>query len=103
MWVAKYEADIGPVEKAGPVAAQEEPVAWMTINAYGEEDDIHYENPEGHLLYGWTYKPLYTRPQAREWVGLTEEEIEQLENDTCTMEFPDTTRAIEAKLREKNT
>ena len=34
----------------------------MTINEYGEEDDIHYENPEGHLLEGWTYKPLYTHP-----------------------------------------
>ncbi len=44
-------------------APVQEPVAWMTINAYGEEDDIHYENPEGHLLEGWTYKPLYTRPQ----------------------------------------
>jgi hypothetical protein len=40
--------------------AEQEPVAWMTINAYGEEDDIHYENPSGHLLDGWTYKPLYT-------------------------------------------
>ena len=40
----------------------QKPVAWMTINEYGEEDDIHYENPEGHLLEGWTYKPLYTHP-----------------------------------------
>ena len=43
---------------------EQEPVAWMTINAYGEEDDIHYENPEGHLLEGWTYKPLYTHPST---------------------------------------
>jgi hypothetical protein len=43
---------------------EQEPVAWMTINAYGEEDDIHYENPEGHLLEGWTYKPLYTHPPS---------------------------------------
>ena len=34
----------------------------MTFTAYGDEDDIHYENPEGHLLEGWTYKPLYTHP-----------------------------------------
>lgn len=56
---------------------QEKPVAWMTINAYGEEDDIHYENPEGHLLYGWTYKPLYTHP-AREpltFDGMTAQEF----------------------------
>jgi hypothetical protein len=45
-------------------AEKQEPVAWMTINEYGEEDDIHYENPEGHLLEGWTYKPLYTHPPS---------------------------------------
>ena len=70
----------------GMVLAQveQEPVAWMTINEYGDEDDIHYENPEGHLLEGWTHKPLYTHPPTaqpkkeppkREWVGLTDEEI----------------------------
>jgi len=41
---------------------EQEPVAWMTINGYGEEDDIHYENPKGNLMEGWTYKPLYTHP-----------------------------------------
>jgi len=54
------------VDKAVNAMSQskQEPVAWMTINEYGEEDDIHYENPEGHLLEGWTYKPLYTAPPA---------------------------------------
>ena len=52
-----------PIKATPPTALVQEPVAWMTINAYGEEDDIHYENPEGHLPEGWTYKPLYTRPQ----------------------------------------
>ena len=52
--------------RAFPKQEQEqgERVAWMTINEYGEEDDIHYENPEGHLMEGWTYKPLYTTPQV---------------------------------------
>ena len=62
----------------GMVLAQveQEPVAWMTINECGEEDDIHYENPEGHLLEGWTYKPLYTHPSTaqRPWQGLTDED-----------------------------
>lgn len=31
MWVAKYEADIGPLEKAGPVTAQQEPVTWKLV------------------------------------------------------------------------
>ena len=42
---------------------EQEPVAWMTITPYGQEDDIWYENPKGELLEGWTYKPLYTSPQ----------------------------------------
>ena len=55
----------------------QEPVAWMTFNAAGEEDDIWYENPDGKLLQGWTYKPLYTSP--RQWQGLTEKEIARRE------------------------
>ena len=41
----------------------------------------------------------YKRP----WVGLTDEEIDALESATDTLEFPQTVRAIEAKLKEKNT
>jgi hypothetical protein len=39
-------------------------------------------------------------PPKREWVGLTEEELEDLLN---TIPWPQICRAIEAKLREKNT
>lgn len=41
------------------------PYAWVTFTPYGDEDDVWYENPEGQLLEGWTYKPLYdtTPPQ----------------------------------------
>jgi hypothetical protein len=39
----------------------------------------------------------------RTWVGLTDEEITALESATDTFEFPQTVRAIEAKLKEKNT
>ena len=37
------------------------------------------------------------------WIGLTDEEIDALESATDTLEFPQTVRAIEAKLKEKNT
>lgn len=37
------------------------------------------------------------------WVGLTDEEIDALESATDTLEFPQTVRAIEAKLKENNT
>ena len=36
------------------------------------------------------------------WVGLTDKEIDALESATDTLEFPQTVRAIEAKLKEKN-
>ena len=45
--------------------------------------------------------PLYTRSQAREWQGLTDEEIEEAaRGKSGHNEFA---RAIEAKLKEKNT
>jgi hypothetical protein len=73
----------------------------MSFNAYGEEDDIWYVEPKGDLPEGWTYKPLYDTPQQREWVGLTDDEIQQAAQggDTNFWEFCD---IIEAKLKEKN-
>ena len=47
------------------------PYAWVTFTPYGDEDDVWYENPEGRLLEGWTYKPLYdTTPPQRTLIGL---------------------------------
>jgi len=46
--------------------------------------------------------PLYTAPRKREWVGLTDEEIDawNIVGHESLREF---VRAIEAKLKEKNT
>ena len=62
---------------------------------------------------GWTVQPLYTHPPRREWQGLTEEEIwacnqAQTDEEFCHIcvdhqNVPDFARAIEAKLKEKNT
>ena len=97
----------------GMVLAQveQEPVAWMTINEYGEEDDIHYENPEGHLLEGWTYKPLYThaptvqpKKEPRQWVVLEAEDLAQIESDQFWQvgNHMAIAMAVEAALRSKN-
>jgi hypothetical protein len=54
-------------------------------------------------------QPLYTTPPAaqRQWVGLTDEEITELEETTTCLAneswLRNLTRAIEAKLKEKNT
>ena len=119
--VAEIKRLIDVVGGMALAQVEQEPVAWMTINEYGEEDDIHYENPEGHLLEGWTYKPLYTHaptvqpkkePPKREWVGLTDEEIESAISDGFARGLDDGNvsnkivvnyvRVIEAALKEKN-
>jgi hypothetical protein len=75
------------------------PYAWVTFTPYGEEDDVWYENPEGQLLEGWTYKPLYdTTPPQRTWVELTDEERQEI-----ALEVPiDAVFITEAKLKDKN-
>lgn len=47
------------------------------------------------------FQPLYTTPPQREWVGLTMDELIDLEKKHLSHEA--LTRAIEAKLKEKNT
>mgnify|MGYP007091127411 CR=1 FL=1 len=59
------------------------PYAWVTFTPYGDEDDVWYENPEGQLLEGWTYKPLYdTTPPQRK--PLTGEQIEKIVDSNTT-------------------
>jgi len=86
-----------------------EPYGWVTFTAYGDEDDVWYENPEGQLPEGWTYKPLYdttdTTPPQRTWAGLTDEEQIQVAWSCGAMsaDWLEFAKTIEAKLKEKNT
>ena len=51
--------------------------------------------------------PLYTAPQKREWIGLTDEEMKntwyEMQNIMGWYSFQEISKAIEAKLKEKNT
>ena len=54
---------------------------------------------------GLSVVPLYTAPPQREWQGLTDEEYEAMAEQHVTNCYFDTlkyARAIEAKLKEKN-
>ena len=99
------------LEQPAPVQ-EPEPVAWMfqhdetgRMNYVGN-DGIH--NPTMFLEMNPRYAlvcPLYTTPPAAQkpWVGLTEEERNDLE-DFCKMIIGKAAfDAIESKLREKNT
>ena len=94
--------------------AQEEPVeaAWQQGYDQGVADERTSEANIGIAGFGAKVNPArvnpYTRPQAREWVGLTDEEMQDIEAETWGAAFlrPQSARqyasAIEAKLREKN-
>lgn len=75
------------------------PVAWM-LPDYG--DVLSASEADGTGIYNI---PLYTAPPKREWVGLTQEEVQeiakQLIDDAayCSTHFA---IAIEAELRRKN-
>ena len=79
---------------------QQEPVAW------GYNGKLHEFDPSDWATGPVT--PLYTSPPAKTWVGLTDDEVSNLIdneigfNSCCGWE-EDYTRAIEAKLKEKNT
>ena len=60
--------------------AEKKPVAWLTEERYAE---IH--------------------TKKREWVGLTDEEIDEAIKSCNTLDTYKYFRAIEAKLKEKNT
>ena len=64
MWIAKYEKDIGPLEKAVPIAQPAQvPLAWIS-----PEGHIHFEPYLGSI-------PLCAQPpHQRPYVGLTDDE-----------------------------
>jgi hypothetical protein len=91
-------------------AERQEPVAWQVHPFdYGIGHEGAYalttrpEQVNAWKRKGWDVQPLYTAPQKREWVGLTQEDIDIAFDDTQEGGgFDDFARAIEAKLREKN-
>jgi hypothetical protein len=90
---------------------EQEPVAWvnakhlqgLTLGHYGHAE-IYTDESQGRI-------PLYTHPPRREWRGLTDEEIEHIweaddtsDEDCRSLYYAKKIgRAIEAKLKEKNT
>ena len=79
-----------------------EPVAWM----HEWNGDVQINNLPAEC-YGehWTRTPLYTAPPQREFVGLTDDEQVEVAWSCGAMsaDWLDFARAIESKLRGKNT
>lgn len=86
---------------------EQEPVAHMYPSTlkdfeYGEKADYAYSIEMGNIKTGEKTVPLYTSPLRKEWVGLTDEEMEQTCYETFSLDPYEISRAIEAKLRSKN-
>jgi len=80
--------------------AKDEPVAWADMGTRDVDNDAGISWSSGHFHT----TPLYTTPPQRTWVGLTDEEIEKHWKKQVGTVRPNYsfTRAIEAKLKEKN-
>ena len=108
-WFGSNDHSIRPKHKAPEIAEalrqalaqpEQEPVAWVYNGILHEFDPSEFATSE--------VTPLYTAPPKREWVGLTDEEIEHCFVFDWSGEFyanwrKQTYEAIKAKLKEKNT
>ena len=106
-----YQA-IGALEEALK-QEQDEPVAYGFPNSAitGNQKWMLLEEkiPENDQYKGALWIPLYTTPQTKEWVSLTNEQIEEIWGNTPMMLNSHNNRtriffakAIDAKLKEKN-
>jgi hypothetical protein len=90
------------------LSVEQEPVAWMVRDSIdGSWYPCAFENPAGAIK--GESKPLYAAPPKREWVGLTDDESEDIYNahhntyGECITSAYDLVLDIEAKLKERNT
>jgi hypothetical protein len=75
-----------------------QPVAWMDIDEKGAASGLRYwsEPDNRHEV------ALYITPPQRTWVGLTDDEIFETHKQVDSMQYLTFGKAIEAKLKEKN-
>ena len=76
--------------------AQQEPVAWLDA-----EMSQAYTIDELPDASGTDFLPLYTAPPKKQWVGLTDDEVNELVARFKRYSYV-LLREVEAKLKEKN-
>jgi len=79
-----------------------EPVAYINV----EERTLEWAMPmqwETPTVVKMDKVPLYTAPPQRKWVGLTDEEVKEIVWNLPYEPSQEHIRAIEDKLKEKNT
>jgi hypothetical protein len=82
---------------------EQEPVAWISDSpTKGNGKQLHWTKSEA---WRWSSNitPLYTAPQKKEWVGLTDEERSYYLQSASNVGWWQAAKMIEAKPKEKNT
>jgi hypothetical protein len=79
---------------------EQEPIGWADRFEFDKEGHDFWCNRQKPASGG---VPLYTAPPKREWVGLTDEEVDALLGKLSLGAVDEDVRTIEAKLKEKNT
>lgn len=79
---------------------EQEPVAWLV--QYSNKHEFVWGQKPQWIADAIGIEPLYTAPQRRDWVGLTDEEIMSLVPVDGNRPATTFARSIEAKLWEKN-
>jgi len=84
-----------------PQRTEQEPVAWADIGTRDVDNDAGLSWTHGHFHT----TPLYTHPPQREWVGLEWNDMVDVLNEANgkSMELWEMFKALEAKIKERNT
>ena len=96
--LVRFAKLVATKEREDLAQPEQEPVAWQWL------DTAHFRKKLPKDAGDGVWNPLYAAPH-RTWVGLTDEDIYNLEGfyDFMTKEeFFDAIRGVEAKLKEKN-
>ena len=97
--------DVDDVITALRQALETEPFEyWNAVEGWVKIDEVreHFDAVGCGTIYksaGEGRSPLYTAPQKKEWVGLTDEEVKYIADSEWEEAF---VRLVEAKLKEKN-
>ena len=77
---------------------EQKPVAWLKTWSDGS---VSVLKTKSHAFADHELEPLYTAPPKKQWVGLTDEEVNELVSRFKRYSYV-LLREVEAKLKEKN-
>jgi hypothetical protein len=89
--------EIQALRQAIAQAEQVEPVAWMT----NSEQDVTAEFLFSHVQTPMHNIPLYEAPPKREWVGLTDDDVDWILGLAYAHDT-ELVKTVETKLKDKN-